>query len=134
MLEVWSPRLLSVLRIVVAFLYVQHGTQKLFAFPVGLGSSNATVPLFSLLGAASVIEIVGGTLILLGLFTPVAAFICSGEMASAYFIVHAPRAPLPIMNGGELVVLFCFIYLYLAAAGPGPWSLDAVLRRRTAAA
>ena len=124
MLKAWSPQLLSVLRIVVGFLYLLHGTQKLLAFPAS--ASGATVPLASRLGAAGVIEIVGGTLILLGLFTHLAAFICSGEMAAAYFLAHAPRAPLPLQNSGELPVLFCFIFLYLAAAGPGPWSVDAV--------
>jgi putative oxidoreductase len=112
------------LRIVAAFLYLLHGTQKLFAIPAS--ATGATVPLLSRSGAAGVIEIVGGTLILLGLFTHLAAFICSGEMAAAYFLAHAPRAPLPLQNGGELPVLFCFIFLYLAAAGPGPWSVDAV--------
>ena len=124
MLKAWSPQLLSVLRIVVALLYLLHGTQKLLALPAS--ATGATVPLASRLGAASVIEIVGGTLILLGLFTHLAAFICSGEMAAAYFLVHAPRAPLPLQNSGELPVLFCFIFLYLAAAGAGAWSLDAV--------
>ena len=124
MLKAWSPQLLSVLRIVVALLYLLHGTQKLLAIPAS--ATGATVPLASRLGAASVIEIVGGTLILLGLFTHLAAFICSGEMAAAYFLAHAPRAPLPLQNSGELPVLFCFIFLYLAAAGPGPWSVDAV--------
>jgi len=123
-LKAWSPQLLSVLRIVVAFLYLLHGTQKLLAIPAS--ATGATVPLASRLGAASVIEVVGGTLILLGLFTHLAAFICAGEMAAAYFLAHAPRAPLPLQNGGELPVLFCFIFLYLAAAGPGPWSVDAV--------
>jgi len=128
MLDAWSPRLLSVLRIVAALLYLLHGTQKLFGFPAtGRGT---TVQLVSLLGAASVIEIVGGTLILLGLFTRPVAFICSGEMAFAYFISHAPRAPLPLVNQGEVPVLFCFIFLYLAATGGGPWSLDARWPRR----
>jgi len=128
MIEAWSPRLLSVLRIVAAFLYLLHGTQKLFAVPPT--ASGATVQLASRLGAAGVIEIVGGSLILLGLFTRPVAFVCAGEMAFAYFLVHAPRAPLPLQNGGELPVLFCFIFLYLAAAGGGPWSLDALRSRR----
>lgn len=127
MLTVWSPRLLSVLRIVAALLYLLHGTQKLFAVPPP--ASGATVALASRLGAAGVIELVGGALILLGLFTRPAAFICSGEMAFAYFLAHAPRGPLPIGNAGEVPVLFCFVFLYLAAAGGGPWSLDAALRR-----
>ena len=128
MIEAWSPRLLSVLRIVAAFLYLLHGTQKVFAVPPT--ASGATVQLASRLGAAGVIEIVGGSLILLGLFTRPVAFVCAGEMAFAYFLVHAPRAPLPLQNGGELPVLFCFIFLYLAAGGGGPWSLDALRSRR----
>jgi putative oxidoreductase len=127
----WSPRLLSVLRIVAAFLYLHHGTSKLFGVPPA--RTGATVELFSRLGAAGVIEIVGGTLILLGLFTRPAAFICSGEMAFAYFLAHAPRGPWPLLNQGELPVLFCFIFLYLAAAGGGPWSVDAVRTRPAAA-
>ena len=123
MLTAWSPRLLSVLRIVAAFLYLLHGTQKLFGVPPS--ASGATVELASRLGAAGIIETIGGLLILLGLFTRPAAFICSGEMAFAYFLAHAPRGPLPNMNGGELPVLYCFIFLYLAAAGGGAWSLDA---------
>ena len=122
-----SPQLLSILRIAAAFLYVLHGTQKMFGVPPS--ASGATVHLASRLGAAATIEIVLGTLILLGLFTRPAAFICSGEMAFAYFIAHFPRGPLPLVNQGELPVLFCFIFLYLAAAGPGPWSLDAAVRR-----
>jgi putative oxidoreductase len=131
MFDRWSPRLLSVLRIVAAFLYVQHGTSKLFGVPPA--GRGATVELFSRLGAAGVIEIVGGSLILLGLFTRPTAFICSGEMAFAYFLAHAPRGPLPNLNQGELPVLFCFIFLYLAAAGAGPWSVDAARTRKAAA-
>src|SRR5215470_7450603 len=122
MLEVWSPRLLSVLRIVVAFLYLQHGTQKLFGVPPRVGG-GATVHLASLVGAAGAIEIIGGALILVGLFTRPAAFIGSGEMAVAYFMSHARRGPLPIMNQGEVPVLFCFVFRYLAAAGGGVGSL-----------
>ena len=126
-LNAWSPQLLSVLRIVAAVLYVLHGTQKMFGVPPS--ASGATVHLASRLGAAATIEIVLGTLILLGLFTRPAAFICSGEMAFAFFLSHFPRGWLPLLNQGELPVLFCFIFLYLAAAGPGPWSLDAAVRR-----
>ena len=127
MLTTWSPQLLSVLRIVAAFLYLLHGTQKLFGIPPS--ATGATVPLLSRLGAAGTIEIVGGLLILLGLFTRPAAFICSGEMAFAYFLAHAPRGALPLLNGGEVPVLYCFIFLYLAAAGGGAWSVDATIRR-----
>ena len=98
-------------------------------FGVPPSASGATVHLASRLGAAATIEIVLGTLILLGLFTRPAAFICSGEMAFAFFLSHFPRGWLPLLNQGELPVLFCFIFLYLAAAGPGPWSLDAAVRR-----
>jgi len=128
MLDAWAPRLLSVLRIVAALLYLLHGTSKLFGLPPT--ASGATVPLASRLGVAAVIEIVGGTLILLGLFTSVAAFICSGEMAFAYFLAHAPRGWIPLLNQGELPILLCFIFLYLSAAGPGPWSVDRSRVRR----
>jgi len=122
MLDAWASRLLSVLRIAAGLLYLLHGTSKLFGVPPT--PSGATVSLASRLGVAGVIEIVGGTLILLGLFTSVAAFICSGEMAFAYFLAHAPRGWIPLLNQGELPILLCFIFLYLSAAGPGPWSVD----------
>ena len=118
----WSPRLLSVLRIVAAFLYMAHGTQKLFGFPAPAGFPIASM---SLPWFAGWIETVGGGLLMLGLFTRPLAFLCSGEMAVAYFTQHAPHGFWPLLNHGELPVLFCFIFLYLAAAGPGPWSVDA---------
>lgn len=124
----WSPYLLSVLRIVAAFTFISHGTQKLFAFPV-LEPRNP-VPLLSMLGLASALEIVGGSLMLLGLFTRPVAFVLAGEMAFAYLTVHAPRSFWPLLNGGEVAVLFCMIWLYLAAAGAGRWSLDALWGRR----
>ena len=123
----WAPYLLSVLRIVVAFLYIAHGTQKLLGFPSL--EPRPPVPLGSLLGAAAVIETVGGLLLLLGLFTRPVAFIVAGEMAAAYFISHAPRGFWPLLNRGEPAALFCFVWLYIAAAGPGPWSLDALRGR-----
>jgi len=123
-----SPQLLSILRIAAAFLYVLHGTQKMFGVPPS--ASGATVHLASRLGAAASIEIVLGTLILLGLFTRPAAFICSGEMAFAYFLAHFPRGPLPLLNQGELAVMYCFVFLFFAAAGGGAWSVDA-MRSRT---
>lgn len=126
MLDAWAPRLLSVLRIVAALLYLLHGTSKLFGVPST--ASGSTVALASRLGAAGVIEIVGGGLILLGLFTRPVAFICAGEMAFAYFLAHAPRGWIPLLNGGELPILYCFIFLYLSAAGPGPWSVDRARR------
>ena len=120
----WAPYLLSVLRIVVAFLFIAHGTQKLFGFPTG-EPPRPPVPLMSLLGAASVIETFGGLCMLLGLFTRPIAFILAGEMAFAYFIAHAPRGLLPLLNGGELAVVYCFLFLYLSVAGGGAWSVDA---------
>ena len=126
----WTPYLLSVLRIVVAFLYIVHGTQKLFGWPAL--EPRPPVPLMSLLGAAGVIETFGGLLMLLGLFTQPVAFILAGEMAAAYFIAHAPRGFWPLLNRGEPPVYFCFTWLYFAAAGAGPWSLDA-LRGRSGA-
>jgi putative oxidoreductase len=123
----WAPYLQSVLRIVVAFLYIAHGTQKFFGFPGA--EPRPGVPLLSLLGLASVIEMVGGSLLLLGLFTLPVAFLLAGEMAVAYFTSHAPRGFWPLVNRGEPAVLFCFVWLYFAAAGGGPWSLDALWRR-----
>jgi putative oxidoreductase len=122
----WAPRLLSVLRIVAALIFMEHGTQKLFGFPPR--ASGAGPEMVSLLWFAGVIEITGGILLLLGLFTRPVAFLLSGEMAFAYFLSHAPRNFFPALNGGDAAILYCFIFLYIAAAGPGPWSLDS--RRR----
>jgi len=113
-----APWLLSVLRIVTALLDIPHGTSKIFGFP--RAGSGATVELYSLLGLAGSLEMVGGALILVGLFTRPVAFVLSGEMAFAYFMAHAPRNLHPLLNQGELPILFCFIYLYLAFAGAGP--------------
>jgi putative oxidoreductase len=118
----WSGPLLSVLRIVAAFLFIAHGTQKLFGWPVD--EPGPTAPLLSLMGLAGVLETFGGLLLLVGLFTRPIAFLLAGEMAVAYFMAHAPRGFWPVLNRGEAAVLFCFLFLYLAAAGPGPWSLD----------
>ena len=126
----WAPQLLSVLRIVAAFLFIQFGTGKLFAMPGPLVPGGGTVPVTSLAGVAGVIEAVGGLLLLLGLCTRPVAFVVSGEMAVAYFKAHAPSGFWPVLNGGHPAVLFCFVWLYLSAAGPGPWSIDALLRRR----
>jgi putative oxidoreductase len=128
-LATWSPRLLSVLRIVAALLFLQHGLAKLLHFPHVVMFDQ--LQLFSLLGLAGVIELLGGVLLLIGLFTRPVAFIMSGEMAVAYFMAHAPRGFFPILNQGELALLFCFVFLYLAAAGGGPWSVDVVLGERT---
>ncbi len=121
---VWAPRVLGILRIVIGFLYMQHGTAKLFGVPHIAMFDNVT--LFSLLGFAGVLELVGGLLILVGLFTRPTAFILSGEMAVAYFMAHAPHGFLPILNQGELAVLYCFAFLYFAVAGAGAFSADAV--------
>src|SRR5262245_9178560 len=117
--------LLSVLRIVAALLFLEHGTQKLFGYPPGPPFTG--FPNFSMLGIAGMLEVVGGVLILLGLFTRPTAFILSGEMAVAFFRAHWPRGFFPINNMGEITVFFCFYFLYLAAAGPGVWSLDRLL-------
>ncbi len=116
----WSPKLLSVLRIITAFLFMEHGGMKLFGFPAPMGH----IPLFSLIGLAGVLEVFGGFLILIGLFTRPVAFILSGEMAFAYFMAHAPDGFWPVLNHGEPAVLYCFIYLYFASVGGGAWSVD----------
>ncbi|HJR16333.1 MAG TPA: DoxX family protein [Gemmatimonadales bacterium] len=126
----WGARLQSVLRIVAAFLFMLHGTQKLFAYPVS--EPKDPVPLLSLMGLAGVLEVFGGLLLLLGLFTRPVAFVLAGEMAIAYLKSHAPRGFWPNLNGGELAALFCCLWLYFGAVGAGPWSLDA-LRSRSAA-
>jgi len=123
----WTPRLLSVLRIVAAFLFMAHGVQKWLAFPVPRLSPTT---LWSLSGVAGLLELFGGLLLLLGLFTRPVAFLLSGLMAFAYFIAHAPQGFWPIVNRGELSALYCFLFLYLAAAGGGPWSVDRWVRRR----
>ena len=130
----WAPQLLSVLRIVVAFLFFQVGSAKWFAFPAAIMPGGGTAPLGSLVWFAGVIEVVGGTLFLLGLFTRPVAFILSGEMAFAYFIGHAGNGFWPVLNQGAPAVFYCFTFLYYSAAGAGPWSLDAVLARRRASA
>jgi putative oxidoreductase len=125
---IWSSRMRSILRIVVGALFVIHGTQKLFGFPPN-EMMPGPVSLTSMMGAAGLLEVVGGALIILGLLTRPVAFLLAGEMAVAYFTVHHPRALLPISNGGELAVLFCFSFLYLMFAGAGVWSLDAMIAR-----
>jgi putative oxidoreductase len=119
-----TPYLQSALRIAAALIFIAHGTQKLFAFPGG-----SRVAIGSRLGAAGVLEVVGGTLMLLGLFTRPVAFVLAGEMAVAYYTTHMPLGTWPILNGGELAVLFCFIWLFFCAAGPGTLSLDALRKR-----
>jgi putative oxidoreductase len=119
----WAPRMLSILRIIVSALYLQHGTAKLLHLPHVTALDN--VQLMSLIGLAGVLEFVGGFLLLVGLFTRPVAFVLAGEMAFAYFIAHAPRGDLPILNGGELAVMYCFVFLYFAVAGGGPWRVSA---------
>jgi len=123
----WAPRLLSILRIMTGLLFLQHGTAKLLKIPVIPMFANLS--LTSLPGIAGILELVGGVMIILGLFTRSVAFILSGLMAVAYFMAHAPRGFYPILNAGELAILYCFVFLYFAAAGPGPWSIDAARRK-----
>ena len=122
----WSPQLLSILRIVTGFLFILHGTQKWLGYPV---PSPNPVQLWSPTGIAGALELSGGALMILGLFTRPAAFVLSGLMAFAYFISHAPAGFWPIVNRGELAALYCFVFLYIAAAGGGPWSADGWLRK-----
>ncbi|EEZ71455.1 DoxX family protein [Neisseria cinerea] len=124
-----QPVLLSVLRIVTAYLFLLHGTSKFFAFPIEMGSGSPE----GLMLVAGILEIVGGILLVLGLFTRPAAFVLSGQMAVAYFMAHASGNTLfPIANGGESAVLFCFVFFYIAAAGGGAWSLDRLFFKRKA--
>jgi len=123
----WTPRLLSVLRFMSGLLLLQHGTAKLLGFPPGAAPPG--FKLMSLGGAAGAIELVCGVLLVVGLFTRPAAFLASGTMAFAYFMAHGTKSFFPILNKGELAVLYCFVFLFLAAAGGGPWSLDAARRK-----
>jgi putative oxidoreductase len=127
-LNVWAPRVLSLLRIVAALLFMEHGLMKLFHFPAP--QPGAPDPLPAMLLVAAWLEIVGGGLIALGLFTRPVAFILSGQMAVAYFLAHAPQGFYPALNMGEAAVLYCFLFLYLVFAGPGAWSVDAQIRKQ----
>ena len=120
-----APRLLSVLRIVAAFVFMQFGTAKLFAFPGAIMPGGGTVPVASLLGVAGTLETFGGLLLLVGLFTRPVAFLLAGEMAVAYFMGHGSHGFWTVLNQGTPAVIYCFVWLYLSAAGAGPWSLDA---------
>jgi putative oxidoreductase len=124
----WSPRILSVLRIMASLLLLQYGTAKLLGFPVLPYLNN--VERFSLFWTAGLFEFFGGLLLLIGLFTRCVAFVLSGLMACAYFIYHVPKGFYPLLNGGDLAVLFCFVFLYFAFAGGGAWSLDALVRKK----
>lgn len=115
-----APIMLSVLRIMAGLLFLAHGTQKLLNFP----PAARAVDLSTLSGKAAFFELIGGALIALGLFTRPAAFLCSGTMAVAYFVAHAPRSFFPVVNGGDAAILYCFVFLFIFFAGPGPWSID----------
>ena len=130
-LELWAPKALSVLRIVTGLLFLEHGTQKLLGFPP---SEHAFPPSFSLMGIQGALELVGGLLIVIGLLTRPVAFILAGDMAVAYFMAHAPKGFFPTQNGGQLAILFCFVFLYLVFAGGGEWNVDARIARRRSVA
>jgi putative oxidoreductase len=119
----FAPYALAMLRIVAALLFIEHGTQKLFGFPMRPGG-GAAPQLFSLMGLAGILELVGGALVLIGLFTRPVAFVLSGQMAVAYWMAHGPRSFFPVLNGGDAAILFCFIFLYIAIVGAGAWALD----------
>ncbi|OHD71035.1 MAG: DoxX family protein [Spirochaetes bacterium RBG_16_49_21] len=123
----WSPVVHSIMRIMIALLFMEHGAQKLFGLPVAM--EGFTLSLFSLLGLAAILEFFGGLFVLVGLFTRPVAFILSGQMATAYFMAHAPKSFWPVVNQGELAIIYCFVFLYLAFAGGGSWSLDRALRK-----
>ena len=124
----WTPRVLSILRIVSAFFFIQHGSQKLFGFP---GAHQSGPPeLLSLIGVAGILEFFGGLLLLVGLLTRPVAFLLSGQMAVAYFMRHAGQGFWPILNRGELAALYSFVFLYLFVAGGGVWSLDRLLQQK----
>lgn len=127
--ELWTARVLSVLRIVTALVFLEHGTAKLFNIPPS--PYPPIQSLATMMGASALLEAIGGSLLLLGLFTRPVAFILCGEMAVAYFLVHLPKSFFPILNGGDSAIQFCFVFLYFVFAGPGPWSLDALLWKRT---
>lgn len=121
----WTPQLLSVLRFITGFLFIAHGTQKWFGFPA---PSHQPFDLTSQIGVAAVLEVVGGALMIIGLFTRPVAFVLSGLCAFAYFLAHAPQGFWPLVNRGELAALYSFLFLYFAAAGGGPWSVDRLIR------
>ena len=134
-LTAWRPQFLSLLRIVTALLYLEHATQKLFQFPAFPPRPGAPPPGGGGLSAflfIGILELVGSLLLIGGYYTRLAAFVLSGEMAVAYWTSHAPHSMLPLLNGGEPAILFCFIFLYVAAAGPGPWSIDAAMKSEMA--
>ncbi|MBC6606565.1 DoxX family protein [Hymenobacter sp. BT188] len=121
----FAPHIYALLRIVVGLLFAMHGSQKLLGFP----GDKPPVEIASLMGLAGIIELVGGLLIAFGFLTRIAAFIASGTMAVAYFMAHAPQGAIPLLNQGELAVVYCFVFLYIAAQGSGPWSVDNLIRK-----
>ena len=127
MWQQWEPQIYAILRIITGILFLSHGTQKLFGWPPG--GMGGKIAVGSLPWISGVIEVVCGGLIAIGLFGAIAAFIASGEMAVAYFMVHAKGGFHPLQNKGELAVVYCFLWLYVFARGSGPWSLDSVMRR-----
>ncbi len=128
----WSPRMLSILRIVAGLIFLEHGTQKFLSFPAGQMAGGG-LALDNPGSFAGIVELGAGLLITLGLFTRPAAFLASGTMAVAYWIAHAPQNAFPVNNGGDAAILYCFVFLYLVFAGPGPWSIDASRARRGSA-
>lgn len=128
--SVWAPRMLSVLRIMAALIFFAHGTDKILGFPDTGGTPDA----FTLSWIAGVIELVGGALLIVGLFTRPVAFLAAGLAAAAYFIGHAPESFYPVINRGDAAILFSFVFFYLVFAGPGPWSVDALRSRRSSTA
>lgn len=126
-LSSFESQILSLLRLISGLLMMQHGGQKVLGYPV---AARSEFELFSMMGLAGILELVGGFLLAIGLFTRPTAFILSGLMAAAYFMAHAAKGFYPIINGGELAVLYCFVYLFLAAAGGGAWSVDSLLRKK----
>jgi len=138
-LDAWSPKVLSLLRFVSGLMFLQHGLQKILHFPpppppppgaMVAAAHPAAHGLPPLLMAAGYMEIVGGVLIALGLFSRLACFVCSGEMAFAYFMAHAPRSLYPVTNGGDEAIFYCFVFFYLVFSGPGPYSLDALMKTK----
>ena len=126
----YAPQALSLLRIVAALIFLLHGSSKILGFPA---TEMGAPPVGSLFWVGGLLELVGGLLLLIGLFSRPVAFVLSGEMAVAYWMVHAPQSTFPMINGGDAAILYCFVFLLIAAAGPGPWSVDASMRRKSIA-